>query len=259
MSMIEWDAASRSLVPVVGPRRPELVALPTELPTVAQLFTFARDAELRFETLRLAIDERTFGTRGEQHALIDVMVRHPGQAKVTTSDPSRGTRGNYEIWISDGVTVRTYSGISKVGTERPSRRTIRGLDDPDLPGSSTVYVPVTALPMESLPETFVHPAGLCQNVLATGDCRILGTADHIGREVIIVECHHPRTVEVTEDRPDHQLQVWFDRETGIVARLVETIARRVTRDAVTTSLGPNATLPPTAFTFTFPSDARMLF
>ena len=113
--------------------------------------------------------------------------------------------------------------------------------------------------MESLPETFVHPAGLCQNVLATGDCRVVGTADHNGREVIILECHHPRTVEVSEDRPDHQLQVWFDRETGIVARLVETIARRVTRDAVTTSLGPNAALPPTAFTFVFPSDARMLY
>jgi outer membrane lipoprotein-sorting protein len=259
MSLRVWDAASRSPVQVAGARRPELVALPTELPTLAQLFTFVRDAELRFETLRLAIDERTFGTRGEQHVLIDVMIRHPGEAKVTTSDPSRGTRGNYEIWISDGVTVRTYSGISKVGTERPVRRGVRGLDDPDLPGTSTVYRPLTPLPMESLPEMFVHPAGLCQSVLATGDCRIVGTADHNGREVIIVECHHPRTVEVTEDRPDHQLQVWFDRETGIVARLVETIARRVTRDAVATSLGPNAALPPTAFTFTFPSDARMLF
>jgi len=240
-------------------RRPELVALPSELPTVAQLFTFARDAELRFETLRMGIDERTFGTRGEQHVLIDAMIRHPGQAKVTTSDPSRGTRGNYEIWISDGVTVRTYSGISKVGTERPARRRVRGLGNPDLPGTSTAYRPVTALQMESLPETFIHPAGLCQNVLATGDCRVVGTADHNGREVIILECHHPRTVEVSEDRPDHQLQVWFDRETGIVARLVETIALRVTRDAVTTSLGPNAALPPTAFTFAFPSDARMLY
>ena len=40
-------------------RRPELVALPAdELPSVAELFTFMRDAELRFDTLRMRIEER---------------------------------------------------------------------------------------------------------------------------------------------------------------------------------------------------------
>ena len=236
-----------------------MAALPSELPTLEELFTFARDAELRFETLRLQIEDRTIGSRGEQRTLIDVLLRHPGEARVTTSDPVRGTRGNYDVWLSDGNTVRTFSGTTKVATNRPVRRRVRGLNDGDLPGTSTVYEPLTDLPMETLPEAFVHPAGLCQNVLATGDCRIAGTADQNGRETIVVDCFHPRSVEMSADRPDHQLQVWFDRETGIISRLIETIAGQVTRDAVVTVLDPNAALPPNAFTFSFPSDARMLF
>ncbi len=259
MSLRPWDGASRSPVAVAGSRRPELVALATELPTLAQLFTFARDAEQRFETLRLTIEDRTHGARGEQRQLIDVVMRHPGEARVTTSDPNRGTSGNYEVWLSDGETVRTYSGISRVGTHRPVRRSIRGLDSRDLPGTSTVYVRVTDLPAETLADTFVHPAGFCQNVLASGDARIVGSADQNGREVLIVDCEHPRTVEVSADRPDHALQVWFDRETGIISRLIETIAGQITRDAVATTLDPNAALPPNAFLFTFPSDARMLY
>ena len=235
------------------------MALPTALPTLEQLFTFARDAELRFETLRLQIEVRAIGARGDQRTLMDVMLRHPANVRVTTSDPDGGTRGNYIVWLSDGETVRTFSGVTRVGTSRPVRRRVRGLADRDLPGTSTVYVPVTELEKETLPETFIHPAGFCQNVLATGDCRIEGTAEQNAREVVIVQCHHPRTVEVSEDRPDHELQVWFDRETGVISRLIETIAGQVTRDAVATVLQPDSPLPPNAFTFSFPSDARMIF
>jgi hypothetical protein len=258
MSLTRWDQASRSSV-AAADRRPELVALPSELPTLEQLFTFARDAELRFDALRLQIEERTFGSRGEQRRLIDVVLRHPGEARVTTSDPTKGTRGNYEVWLSDGEVVRTFDGTTKVGTQRPVRRTVQGLDDRDFPGTSTVYWPLTALPKETLPETFVHPAGFCQNVLSTGSCRIVGTAEQNSREVIVVDCDHPRTVEVSADRPDHQLQVWFDRETGVITRLIETIAGQITRDAVVTVLAPDAPLAPHAFDFTFPSDARMIF
>ena len=259
MSLTSWDRASRSLVEVAGARRPELAAVATATPTLQQLFTFMRDAELRVQTLRLTIEERTWGARGEQRTLIDALLRHPGFARVTTSVPARGIKGNYELWLSDGDGVRTYSGISRVGTDRPARERIRGVDDPDLPGSSRVYQPLTALPAETLPETFVHPAGFCQNVLATGACRISGTAEQNEREVIVIDCDHPRAVEVSADRPDHTLQVWVDRETGIITRLVERIAGQLTRDAVVTSLIPNAPLLPTAFDFTFPSDARILY
>jgi hypothetical protein len=261
MSLTRWNRASYLSPPSAEGRRPELAALPTDMPTLPELFTFMRDAELRFETLRMNIEERTWGARGETRTLIDVLLRHRGFARVTTSVPARGTRGNYELWLSDGDTVRTYSGISKVATERPVRQRIRGVGagDRDLPGFSRVYDPLTALPAETLPELFIHPAGFCQNVLASGACRITGTADQGGREVIVVDCDHPRVVEVTADRPDHHLQVWVDRDTGVVTRLVETIGGEVTRDAVATSVVPDAALPRTAFDFTFPSDAKLLF
>lgn len=259
MSLRPWDRASRSPVPLATRRRPELAALPSELPSVDKLFTFARDAELRFETLRMQIEVRAMGSAGEQRRLIDVMLRHRGDARVTTTDPQAGTRGNYAVWLSDGETIRTFSGMTKVGTDRPVRRRVRGLAEGDLPGSSTVYVALTDLESETLPETFLHPAGFCQNVLTTGDCRVSGTAEQNGREVVIVRCDHPRSVEVSADRPDHRLEVWFDRDTGVISRLIETISGQVTRDAVVTVLEPDAVLPPNAFTFAFPSDARMIF
>ena len=90
-------------------------------------------------------------------------------------------------------------------------------------------MPVTALPMESVVETLVHPGGFAQNVLATGECWIGGTTRVAGREAIVVECDHPRTIEIDADRPDHHFQLSVDRETGVIIRLVETIAGAVTR------------------------------
>ena len=54
-----WDRAAALPARTDGRRLPEIVALATELPTVAELFDFMRDAELRFATLRLRIEERT--------------------------------------------------------------------------------------------------------------------------------------------------------------------------------------------------------
>ena len=254
-----WDRAASLPVPANGRRAPEVAVIAPGLPDVAGLFTFMRDAELRFQTLRLRIEETASTTRGQHLSIIETFLRHPGQARVTTSEPSRGTAGNFEVWISDGEIVRTYSAPNKLGTQRPVRRAVVGLEDPDLPGMSTVYRPVTPLPMESLPETFVHPAGFCQNVLATGRCWVAGTADVGGREAILLECDHPRTTEVATDRPDHHFQVAVDRETGVIVRLIESIDGVPTRDAIATSLIPDAPLPPSAFTFAFPSGTTVIY
>ena len=252
-----WDRAA--LVPAGSDRRlPAVVALPVGLPTVRQLFEFMRDAELRFETLRMRIEERSFAARGEQVVAMDVAIQHLGHARVTTSEPDRGTAGNFELWISDGATIQTYSGPHKLGTSRPIRNRPRGLDG-DFPGSARVYEPFTPLPLETLPELFVHPAGYCQNVLATGRTWISGTDIVSGRESIVLECDHPRTVESVADRPDFHIQVAVDRGEGIITRLVETISGDVTREALVTVLEPDAPLPPGIFEFEFPDGTTMLF
>lgn len=250
-------------MPVDRRPRPEIVTLPAGgLPTVAELFTFMRDAELRFETLRMRIEERSFTARGEHVVVSEVALRHPGVARVTTTEPGRDAHGNYELWISDGETVRTYSGAHRLGTERPVRAAIRGVsgrESRELPGPSRVYTPLTPLPMETLPETFVHPAGYCQNVLATGRTWISGTDQVAGREAIVLECDHPRAIEHVADRPDFHIQVAVDRMEGLITRLVETIGGEVTREAVVTALDPDGPLPPGAFDFEFPDGTTMLF
>jgi outer membrane lipoprotein-sorting protein len=254
-----WDRAAALPAPIDGRRFPAVAALPAGLPTVAELFEFMRDAELRFATLRLRIVERAQTARGTDAVQMDVVLRHPGDAKVTSSTPDATIGGAYEIWISDGDLVRTYASAHKLGTQRPVRNRPRGLDDRDFPGTARVYESVTALPMETLPDTFVHPAGYCQNVLATGRCAIVGTEVIGGREAILLESAHPRTIELAADRPDFRIRIAVDRELGIIVRLEESIGGTVTRHAEVTDLGPDAPLPPSAFDFVFPTGTTMLF
>ena len=254
-----WDRAAMVPVRSNGRRLPEIAALPADLPSVVELFDFMRDAELRFETLRLRIEERTQTARGEDMVAMDAVVRHPGEAKVTTSRATDSVRPEYEVWISDGEIVRTYASAHGLGTQRPVRNRPRGLDDPDLPGTSKVYEPLTALPMETLPDTFVHPAGYCQNVLATGRCLVTGTVIVAGREAITLECDHPRTTELPGDRPDFRISIAVDRDTGAILRLVESIGGTVTRHAEAIELQPDVPLPPSAFSFVFPTGTTMLY
>jgi outer membrane lipoprotein-sorting protein len=253
-----WDRAAVP-VPVDGRRAPQLAALPAGQPSVAELFEFMRDAELRFATLRMRVEERTWTARGEHVVQMEVTIRHPGHARVMTSQPGAGPIGEYEIWIADGDLVRTYASRHKLGTQRPIRNRPRGLEDKDFPGESRVYLPITALPMETLPDTFVHPAGYCQNVLATGRCAVTGTERVAGREAITLTSAHPRSIEVEADRPDFIVRIAVDRETGVILRLTETIAGDVTREAEVIDLAPNTPLQPSTFEFVFPTGTTMLY
>lgn len=258
-----WDQAAAPPVRAGDRPRPEVAALPSDgLPSLADLFTFMRDAELRFETLRMRIEERTQTARGEMLMAMDLLLRHPSDARVITTEPERGTTGSYELWISDGEMVRTYSAQHKLGTHRPVRHNVRGLSGRagrDLPGMSLVYVPTTPLPMETLPDTFIHPAGYCQNVLATGRTWVSGIDSVAGRPVVLVDCDHPRTIEMAADRPDFHVQIAVDRADGVILRLVETIGGEVTRRADAVEYAPGAPIPPSAFDFTFPADTTMLY
>lgn len=254
-----WDRAAALPAIVDGRRLPVVVALPEALPTVAELFDFMRDAELRFSTLRMRIVERSQTARGEESVTIEVALRHPGEAKVTTTREAHAGKAEYEIWLSDGDLVRTYAAVHRLGTQRPMRNRPRGLGDRDIPGVSKVYEPLTALQMETLPETFVHPAGFCQNVLATGRCRVTGSEQVGSREAILLECDHPRTTEVSADRPDYNVAIAVDRETGVILQFVESIGGSITRHAEVVDFVPDAPLPPSAFQFVFPSGTTMLY
>jgi hypothetical protein len=254
-----WDRAAALPVPIDQRRLPEIAALAAGLPSVPALFDFMRDAELRFATLRMRIVETAQTARGEVSTTLDVVVRHPGQAKVTTTGEAQGGRADYDIWISDGEVVRTYAVAHHLGTQRPIRNRPRGLTDDDIPGPSQVYEPLTPLPAETLPDALVHPAGLCQNVLTTGRCTIVGTELVGGREAVILECDHPRATQIGTDRPDYRIAISVDRETGVILRFVESIDGRPTRHAEVVVFEPDAALQPSALQFVFPSGTTMLY
>jgi hypothetical protein len=255
-----WDRAGSLPVPAGERPRPELVTLPVAaLPSVEDLFTFMRDAERRFDTLRMRIDETTATAAGETDLTVEALIEHPGRARVTTTEADAGFSGNYEVWLSDGGRVRTYSARDRLATDRPARTPVRGADATDLPGFARVYRPVTTLPMESLPDLFVHPGGYCQNVFATGRCDILGTAEIVGREGIVVRSAHPRSVERWADRPDFSIELVVDRGTGCILRLTELMADVPTRDARVVVFEPDVPLPPSAFELALPEGTTTIF
>ena len=162
--------------------------------------------------------------------------------------------------MSDGDLVRTYASAHRLGTQRPVRNRPRGLDDRDFPGAAKVYEPITALPMETLPDTFVHPAGYCQNVLATGRCSVVESRGALlGRETVGLVCLHPRTIELTADRPDFRIDLVVDRTTGVILRLTETRRRRGHAAGRGHRAGARRALPPNAFDFVFPTGTTMLY
>jgi hypothetical protein len=76
---------------------------------------------------------------------------------------------------------------------------------------------------------------------------------------VIVECAHPRTIEMAADRPDFRIRIAVDRADGVILHLEESIGGVVTRDARVTEYAPDAALPPNAFDFAFPTGTTKLY
>jgi hypothetical protein len=257
------SAAPAAAAATLERRSPELVALGADAPSFGQLFTFMRDAELRFDSLRMRVVDRRITTTGPIDEVSEAWLRQPSQARVVTrrTEPGQDTlTGDHSVWLTDGEVIRTYDAVSRTASTRPVRTRPPGLTDPDLPPYSRVYTPRTLLPFETVVDTFVHPHGFCQNVLVTARLRLLGTTPLAGdREAYVLRADHPRTTEVLTDRPDRWLEVGVDRLTGAILLLTEHIADRVTRDAEVTDFEPDATFADDVFKLHVSSDVRRVY
>ncbi|HEY8989695.1 MAG TPA: hypothetical protein VIM39_11790, partial [Candidatus Limnocylindrales bacterium] len=78
-------------------------------------------------------------------------------------------------------------------------------------------------------------------------------------ETVVIECDHPRTIEMGADRPDFRIRVNVDRADGVILRLEESIGGAATRDARITDYDPDGPLAPNTFDFTFPTGTTMLY
>ncbi|MEO6349253.1 MAG: hypothetical protein ABIP53_01240 [Candidatus Limnocylindrales bacterium] len=240
-------------------RPPDQPTLSTNLPEIHDLFRFMTEAELRVATLRLRIVDQKMTTHGEEAETHEVWLRHPGAAKVISTRGGELER-DYDVWISDGDTVRTYDARHNSATTRRVPLRPVGVDDKDLPTYAQIYLPVTVLPAETLADTFVHPHGFCRNVLTTGVVSLRGTQILAGgREALLLRCDHPRTSHVLTDRPDHWLEIGVDYQTGIILLLVEHIADSVTRHAEVTMIAIDEPLGDDIFRLHISSDTRQLY
>ncbi len=230
-----------------------------DAPSIEELFTFAREAELRVQTLRMSIEERVVNARGAQTLTHEVQLRHPGHARVTTRRSAEPMSNDYTVWLSDGETATTYQAAKKLTSTRPLSSRVAGSDDPGLPPFARQYAPLTRLPAGSLAEAFVHPHGLFRNVLVTGPLAVIGTQPVAGREAIVVRARHPRSAVVLVDRPDRSVDVGIARDSGFVVLLIERIGETVTRYAEVTALELDPTLFDSAFELKLPADVRTVY
>jgi outer membrane lipoprotein-sorting protein len=239
--------------------RPAILALSETSPTFDELWAFMRDAERRFRTLRMRVVERTQSAAGTSQTRIEVWLAHPGRAKVIENRDATDERpASYFVWVSDGERVRTYDSATNVTTERAHRHVPDEISAPELPAFARIVPPITELPMESLPEAFIHPAGLTRN-LSTGRVALVGQRLVAGREALVLEIGHPRATVIETDRPDRVVTLAVDRESGVIMLLEERIGDAVTRHAEVTHLEPDAPIRDDVFTIHVPSDAVTIF
>lgn len=235
------------------------VAMADDAPSVEELFLFAREAELRVQSLRMHIEERVVTARGEDTILHDIQLKHPGHARVATKRSSEPLTTAYDVWLSDGDTIQIYEASNRTSSTRPARKHVVGFDEPDLPLFAQQREPLTALPSGSLADAFIHPHGLFRNVLVTGPLAVLGTQPIADREAIVVRAEHPRAAKVLVDRPDHSIEVGIGRDSGFVLLYTERIGDSVTRHAQVTRLEIDPTIFDSAFELRLSADTRRLY
>jgi hypothetical protein len=252
------DAALATSLPALRPAEQPALPAATQ-PELAELFAFMTEAELRFDSLRMRIVDKRVTANGDEVETHDVWLRHPGRAKVV-STRGEAMEHDYDVWTADGERVHTYDAKGNITTERRMPQRPQGAESMDLPPWSRIYLPVTTLPAESLADTFVHPRGLCHNVLMTGDVYRRGTQQMAnGREALLLRCDHPRTSHVLTDRPDHWLEVGVDLQTGMIVLIAEHVAEAMTRHAEAVSISLDERLPDESFALHVSDDTRRIY
>jgi len=245
---------SETLAPITTALPPIATSLTPGLPTAADLFDFAAGAERRFRTLRLRIEERTVTAAGESLGSVELLIDRP-RARVTTAHP----QGGYDVWLTDGASVRSYNAVTNTTTRRPHRAAPTGLDDSGLPQHSRVPADLGPLPGKGWATTFVRPGSFCTSVLAGAVLGVVHETTLAARIALTVEAAAPRAVGLDGDRADFRFRVTFDRLTGVLLGVEEFRGAHLMRGALCTSFEADASIPASAFDFELPSNVVTLY
>ena len=233
-------------------------ALPQGVPSAAELFAFAADAESRIRTLRARIEERATTASGISHVDTEIFLDRP-RVRITTARREGPGAGSYDLWSTDGSTVEQYSSATNTRTRRPVRRAPEGLDDRDLPSAATIDAAHGPLPAKSWAATMLRPANFCTTVLATATLGRIGETSVAGRAALHIDAAAPRAVGLEGDRVDFRYRVAFDRITGAILAVEELRGERVVRNAVATAFIVDEKIPDAALVLEIPADAVAIY
>ena len=235
-----------ALVPVTS-------ALPGGIPSVAQLFAFAAEAECRVQTLRLRAEERSVTAAGESVTQIELLVDRP-RARVTTIHG-----GAYDVWATDGVYIEQYNSASNTSTRRPHRAAPTGLDGEGLPSTVAVGATPGPLPSKGWATTLLRPHHFCSNVLSSAVLGAVHETTHLGRAALALDAAAPRTIDRVGDHAAFRYEVTFDRQAGLLLAVNEIHHDQLVRSTTVTALAIDAAIPASEFVIEIPGDARKIY
>lgn len=228
-------------------------ALPGGIPSVAQLFAFAAEAERRIQTLRLRAEERTITAAGETVIQTELLVHRP-HARVTTIHDDA-----YDIWTTDGSVVEQYSAAANTYTRRPHRAAPAGLDGEGLPPTIAVGTTLGPLPPKSWATTLLRPGHFCTNVLSSAVLSEVRETTHLGRAALAIDAAAPRTIDRIGDHSNFRYEVTFDRQTGLLLVVDELHHDQLVRSTSVTALTIDGLIPVGDFSLEVPGDARKIY
>jgi outer membrane lipoprotein-sorting protein len=228
-------------------------ALPGGIPSAAQLFAFAAEAERRVQTLRLRAEERSVTAAGESVTQTELLVDRP-HARVTTIHG-----GSYDVWATDGSQIEQYSAASNTFTRRPRRAAPAGLDGEGLPSTVAVGETLGPLPSKGWATTLLRPGHFCSNVLSSAVLGDVHETTHLGRAALVVDAAAPRTIDRVGDHAAFRYEVTFDRQTGLLLAVNELHSDQLVRSTAVTALAIDAAIPASEFVVEIPGDAHRIY
>ena len=221
-----------------------------------------RDAELRFATLRMRIAERSRTARGEEVAHAR---RHPPPPGRRQGHDEPGRPGRRRRLRDLDLRRRHRPDLRRAPTSSgPSDRSATGRavsTIADLPGYSP-GLRAGHRPADGDAAGHVRPPGrpTARTCSPRAAARSPARPSSIGREAIMLDCEHPRTIELAADRPG--LPPGPDRRSRDRRHPAARSRRSAGRSAATprsSTSSPDAPLPPSAFDFVFPTGTTMLY
>ena len=228
-------------------------ALSGGIPSVAQLFAYAAEAERRVQTLRLRAEERSVTAAGGSVTQTELLVDRP-RARVTTIHGD-----SYDVWATDGSLIEQYSAASNTFTRRPHRAAPAGLDGQGLPSTVAVGATLGPLPLKGWATTLLRPGHFCSNVLSSAVLGAVHETTHLGRAALAVDAAAPRTIDRIGDHAAFRYEVTFDRQTGLLLAVNELHNDQLVRSTTVTALAIDAAIPASEFVIEIPGNARKIY